>query len=247
MGRLIYSGPSRSGTTVGATFLNMHPDVCMTNEVGIYRLAKYSDYLTRLYNKIVNNPNFGFNLPDYFDVSNIKALNSDSIKQAILDVEKLIFDDNYKFFGDKGIFSDEADVLRDNGLSFDLIVIYRDPRDVVSSVIRHKGSNYGYDSGDNPAIILANWKDHLTDMLLTSRIVADRSLVIKFEDFIENPGKNSEKIEDFLGLTGFADLERQAFSKEASNVSYYTKFFPNWKDYFNEELSEFTDVLGYNV
>ena len=245
MSRLIYSGPSRSGTTVGARFLNMHPDVCMTNEVGIYRLARADGYVKRIYDRINKNDNFSFNIDKGFDISGLLSIETIDKKQAVLEVESVLFGNKYKFFGDKGIFSSEADFIRDLGLDFDLIVIHRDPRDVVSSVIRHRGSTYGYDSGDDPAIILKNWKDNMEDMLLSARMIAKRSLVIKFEDFIEHPGMNSKKIEEFLGLTGFESLEKEAFLKESSNMGYYNSLFPNWRDYLTEDLIEFADVLGY--
>lgn len=118
-------------------------------------------------------------------------------KKRILKLEEVIFNNSYSFFGDKGIFNPGAKLLHENNLDFILIIIYRDPRDVVSSVVRqYPSSHFGYNSND-PNVIYRIWSEWLTEMITIGNDYATKSLIIRFEDYIENPGLNGTKINSF--------------------------------------------------
>jgi hypothetical protein len=241
--RLILTGPSRNGTTISSKFLSNHEDIWMTNEVRLYMGVDKKNHAGSVYRNIKGNPRFGFNLPPSINIDHIKNLDSLPLDQRVLGMENVLFNNRYAFFGDKGIHSEQAKLLHDNGLNFKLIVIHRDPRDVVSSVRRH-GHSFGY-SSKNPKIIASECLHHFNDMVMAGEKYADDFLVIRFEDYIEKPGYNATIIENFLGISGLVEVEKRIINPKVAHMGYYKKLLPQWRNEFSSDVMNFMKEFNY--
>jgi hypothetical protein len=203
------------------------------------------NYKEALYKNMINRRG-ALNLPKDFDPSVLASIDKNlSIKEQLLAIEEEMFGGRYKFFGDKGIFSPGAKVLNDFGLDFKLIIIHRDPRDVVRSVKRHyPGSHFGYKTNDTTKIGDI-WADWFLDMKFAGKNYASDCLVIRFEDYIDNPGLNGEKINSFLGITGMEMCEKQTINIHNTHKGYYKNINLDWQKNFSEKTKQLMKRFNY--
>lgn len=247
MNRLILTGPSRCGTTISSKLLTAHKDVYVTNEVRTYMFLDRPNYKEALYKNIVTRGG-ALNLPPDFSAATLKNIpNNVTLKEQLLRIEEEMFGDNYLFFGDKGIFSGGAKTLNNMDLEFKLILIHRDPRDVVRSVKRHfPHSHFGYNT-NNTREIADIWADWFLDMERVGQDLATDYIIMKFEDYIDNPGLNGEKINNFLNIEGMIECEQATISLKSTHKGYYADLNEDWSKEFSDKTKNLMTRLNYTL
>lgn len=190
----------------------------------------------------------------------LKSKNKDSLSRVVRWLEQLkrIYSKNSQFYVfDQPIFlGQHFEVWPKIFSPFKLIIVFRDPRDQVSEIIRNKnlykdmltptqGLFEKYGSGKNAAIsyhidlIKHRAKNALK---LREKLGDDQVLFLRFEDLIENYEKSKEHIQKFIGLKA-QDHQNQGFflepERSAKNIGIY-------KEILNQEsILLFEDCLKY--
>ena len=91
-------------------------------------------------------------------------------------------------------------VLRELGYRVEVLHLVRDPRGGAASMLR--GCNLRLEAGEDPRIRLATTRS--TVSWYSANIFAERSspgLVVRYEDFVENPGDTLKAVGNWLGVS----------------------------------------------
>ena len=91
-------------------------------------------------------------------------------------------------------------VLRDLGYRVEVLHLVRDPRACTASMLR--GCNLRLEAGEDPRLRLATTRS--TVSWNSANYFAERSspgLVVRYEDFVENPGDTLIAVGDWLGVS----------------------------------------------
>jgi len=240
---LFVGGAMRSGTTV------IHRALCTAENSNPYISESWflSDIM-RLYRW--NLTRYNVRHADQFgDVRNFRELIWLNIRQYISlvsvkynDPEKLILKHpelTYYFFE-----------LSKHFQNFKFIVIVRDPRDVIASIIkvaeRHKESNIS-----SPQTEIVNVKQHCDnyssyyiDIINNIEHFDNRLIFVKYEDFVNSPGTQLLRISQFSGARYDADraveflpehASSQNFNKQIREEDPFSGAF--WSDSYTESIS----------
>jgi len=169
-------------------------------------------------------------------------LKKDTLKNRIRAVESNIFKGT-KFFGDKGASIDVLLDMLNVGMVFKFIMIYRDGRDVAVSGVRHN-RNLKPPWSNSHVENIAAWQERIDGWLkvLNDNTISDHC-ILRFEDYIDNPGKNEEKVARLLGVKNI-DLE-SGFSSKKSHSGYYKHMWKNWRKEIPKESLELLEKLNY--
>lgn len=265
MNKLILTGSSRCGTTVTRNILNSHPEIYMTNELRVFfdknasfkvkGLCLYADdpkeYFEALYHKVKRGEglkyhripkNFNF---DKFVLKCLKNLKKDTLENRIDAVFKtLTMGKEYTYVGDKGVTPAVLSRLNEEDINYKLIIIYRDGRDATASGIRSKRnlkppwSANASENADHWARNYKRWFDIL-DQINNSKYI-----LIKFEDYVNEPAKNFDLISNFLDLD-ISEFNRSMINANRAHIGYYDKWCPDWEETFSEESKHMLRRLGY--
>jgi hypothetical protein len=84
-----------------------------------------------------------------------------------------------------------------DGVEFHLLFLVRDPQGVVASFSRHDVAEFTKSKLHTNVYL---WVTHLLSLLVFLRQPADRRLVVRYEDFIADPGTTVRRILDEAGL-----------------------------------------------
>ena len=253
MERLILKGAARCGTTITRDILSAHPDIYLTNEVRLYWVP-YSfktaeDYFKKLKQNVermdANPPDWRpdnyCSIPDYVDMNNfvedcMSHLQKDTVKDRILGAEKVLYGDRYRYFGDKGA---TPDTLRrmSKDLPYKLIFIVRDGRHVASSKIR-----LGWSSDIVRAV-----NDWTKTIGSTLDVIDKDYIIIRFEDYIDYPERNTNKMAKFLGVgkEKLFNIKQKLFSIEKAHKGYYKDYCPDWNKTFPKKTKQLLERLNY--
>jgi hypothetical protein len=223
LGRLVFVGGSpRSGTTLVQRVLNHHP-------------------------KVYGGPEFDF-IPG---IAELYQRMRNSIRSGritrIVD-EPTLYDAFRELIASLLIPKAEAEgvaVLSEktpsNVLAFDLIeeivpeskkiLVIRDPRDVVSSMLEvgnRQRRRLGYTSGFVRDVCAA--VNYMNRCLFAGCSFAERSkncLVVYYEDLVANPLPEANRIYAFLGLEGLTEINLSASEFETGKGKYFQDFCPS--------------------
>jgi hypothetical protein len=134
---------------------------------------------------------------------------------------------------------------------FKFIHIYRDGRDSVSSGMRMNkvfGKEYRPWKDMNPKINSKHWADAIFRWEEAKKFIPqERRIDIKFEDYLDFPGKNSEFIADLLviGKDELVIIEKKLVKPDESHRGYYKKWVPDWEISFHSKALEALRLLNY--
>jgi hypothetical protein len=255
--RLVLVGSSICGTTITRKILSAHNRVWLTNELRIYYMDNYQsgkvykilssekpeEYFKSLLEKIERGEGKLYHaLPPWVDYDNfvyncMQKLKEDTINGRIEAVEDVIFDNKFEYFGDKG-----ADIAVIKNLpDTNVIFIYRDGRDVAFSGARQKRgmvppwSNSLKDNAHHWACNMENITKNIHNF--------NKRLFLRFEDFIEYPSLNFDKMSSFLNM----DFYRYSHLIKAnkSHVGYYVGNWKNWREEATDKTKKMLSILGY--
>jgi len=177
----------------------------------------------------------------YTNVSNI---------DEVVKRERKLYNKKSLWFGDKqGMMSIDTFKLL-LPLNIKHIFIYRDGRDVVSSGIRlgqRGGVNKAWKTPDQRA----NSKGWAHAFRLWDKIKEmlppDNWCEIRFEDYLEYPGKNATIIAEFLDIDvdKMITCERSFIKPKKSHRGYHSEWCPDWKNTFHPDAIELLKTLEY--
>ena len=213
------AGCGRSGTTYLRTIVDAHPDIFIPSE-SLF-LIDYLKYAANVPKRVLSW--LFFNEPQLKAWYRGRPFRISNIQHAICHVhEHDAFRNGARIWGQK-----TPRFIRHMGL-FNLyfqnikwILIYRDPRAVVASMLQSKRHTYAVSSAcrrwlkDNRPII----------QILKARNSSDNILIVKYEDLIENTEESVANVFDFLGVPPVRteSLPRSARSPKLKG----TRFVPN--------------------
>lgn len=204
---VIVGGHQRSGTTVLRGTCNRHPEIAMTLEFANFRALgrRYRAYRRPLLHRWRTNKR---KVPaewqeDAFSEAYLRELRrflGRRIDAAVVGHVLHHLFPHAKVVGDK--YPDYVFMLdnlaKDEALK--RVIIYRDCRDVASSVlvkVRTDWKKYGFSKKfDTPEKIARRWVDAI-EMMEKHR---DRLLVIRYEDFVQNPRQTVQELGEYLGV-----------------------------------------------
>lgn len=258
--RLLLAGHGRSGTTPTQRIINGCRNLWVTNEFCLYDYAfgyhpKGIDITDPLnyYNSLVcdkaNVSNIGhytyIDPPPNFEIAAFVQncmynYAFDDIELRINAVEKVLFGEKYKWFGDKTVFQEVIEDMYLAGIPYKLIFIIRDGRDNVASRIK---ANFKTMSGLTRDYV---WAKYIFDWIeFKKKLNEDDFIELRFEDF--QTELNVCKIVDFLGLDIKELLQSQKnnFNAERAHPGHYKKYVPDWEKTFCSEAKEALNILGY--
>lgn len=251
MKRLILSGSSRCGTTITCDYLIKHPDVYLTNELRIYYNGLIKDNPVDYYNIILSK----YNKPGYHRIPDIEAksrliecianANEEGIYQRIINVENAVFNGFNGYIGDKGVSFRAINAMDENDVDYKLIYIYRDGRDVAYSGYLKSSQGAKPPWSQNMAENAEHWAMRFKTFL---DLAEGRNwLGIRFEDFINKPGKNSKKISEYLGIDQgkLITAEKSTINKKRAHLGHHKNNWPNWKNDSSELFLSVLDRLNY--
>lgn len=265
MKRLLVRGHHRSGTTLLSEILRHEPDIYISYELGTYDFpfmpGSNEDRLQKILNTV------------YTHFSNMTDLRTDGINirheieekintftsppEFIQAMEEVLFGDRFGIIGDKFptvINEQQISSMLEAKMKLNIIWIYRDGRDVVSSCYRHGGQGKPPKVGDTrplwscvtPQEGSLRWAKTLDYW----RYIKNKFqnvvpiMEIKFEDLIRFPHMVAEDIGNFLDIS--PELVYNSISQKASdrrsNIGNYKKIIPDWQ---NEFVPEATAMLKY--
>ena len=168
----------------------------------------------------------------------------------LLKKEKKLYDGKSLFFGDKHGTPPLEQFKIQIPLNIKYIFIYRDGRDSVSSGIRRKRGDgkIGWRS-QNLKVNSKDWADYYYrwQEAKSDIIPPDSWCEIKFEDYVDRPGKNSTIIADFLDMDGkkLIKCEKNFIKEGRAHKGYYTEWVPNWEKEFHPDAIKVLRLLGY--
>lgn len=208
--RTILCGLGRSGTSLTFKLMNAHPDVVMTYE-SIYKPFLYNDNLELLHEL-------------YFEMVKFYRTCNNSLMAAYDHMKENYGDRQYSYFGDKTIYQENEDFRRrlvnavsDNKLD-KLVLIIRDPRAMISSMIRYLNSlNQRYPEYEPQQFNLNNymrkWANFAED---ASKLLQhkDSVLLLHYESLVANPEQVITSILDFL------KLDKNDYPEELFNMAH---------------------------
>ena len=123
-----------------------------------------------------------------------------------------------------------------------VIHVYRDPRDVISSL---KGRLHG----SNDPVKMINWIKEIWKRWFEIRDTYSSSelLEIRLEDVITDYSSSIKKIFSFLNLTPTTEILNQNFVHKKSTGRWKRDLSESQIDKINKELGEICDLLGYQI
>jgi len=261
--RFTLIGRSRSGTTISQKIINKHPDIWLTNELWIYEYAvnarpSFCDcstaekYFKAIENNIIPGREVmpGFNKKGFAETCNALC-QLDTLSNRVSIAEKVLFNDyNFMLHGDKAELPFVPLELIKNNIPIKIIHIHRDGRDVVSSGLRHfKITNADIEwHRSTPFDNSVYWAKGIREwQRVRESLTPEMFLELRFEDYFEFPGRNAEKIANFLKVSKslLIDAEKSFVDPSKSNVGYFKKWAPNWKSTFSEDAIEILKELHY--
>ena len=170
-----------------------------------------------------------------------------------LNANNLQFKDEYydgksKWFG----FKSGTPLLENVNVSFKYIHIVRDGRDSVSSGIRRTKS-LGYHKSPwrspDPTINSEDWAEHYFrwERIKAEILPPGSWLDIRFEDYIDVPGKNAVIMANFLDVDerSMVKAENKLISLKESHKGYHVEWVPGWKKTFHPDAIKALELLGY--
>ena len=210
------------------------------------------EYFRALHKKVTRNINY-HRIPDkyksVFDQQFVKDcrknLKNNSIESKINAVLKSLNVSNFEFIGDKGADSDVLVRMEEAGMDYRLVYIYRDGRDVAHSGARHhRGKKPPWSNSKRENGI--HWAKRVKTFLNNKHLLdPDKYVMIRFEDYVDNPGRNMSKVQKLLGLNGLVEVEKRRISPKQAHKGYYAKNYPEWKTDFPPIGIEVLKELGY--
>ena len=239
--RLVLTGTSRSGTTITRKILNGHPEICMTNEGRLYWEPDNDDYFQFVYERLKRH----VDLSDLTKLNRLKKTQFSSLKDQIEAAEKIVFaDKDLKYFGDKGLMVATFEKIIKSDILFQLIIIHRDGRDAISSSIRRR--NKSWFSGGSINQRSKKWAAEMGGKMQIAERLGLEHVVIKFEDYFDHPGKNMGLVQEFLGVEGLLECEKEKINRNMlKHVGYYKEHIPNWRKEFHPNAIKLLEELGY--
>lgn len=254
--RLLVIGRPRSGTTITRKILSSHPEIWITNELLLYdffcghsRMKSFNDWVKRRFSRNYRQPRYAF--PFEIDAPTFKKqykkiLDKDSSLTArIMAAEKCIFQEKYKIFGDKGGYR-SAKTLKEIGLPFKAIYMYRDGRDsVASSMSRHKDKkdDTSWKTADAYQSSL-HWASAIKEWFEIKKLLNTEDYIeIPFEQFMKTPDNVYQRIAEFLDVESIFD--QSLFQPDHANMGRYKRDIPEWKTTFSREAIEVLEELKY--
>jgi len=246
---LIIIGAQKSGTTSLHNYLNNHPEIFMSNfkEPGYFlnQTDELVDYTTR--RKLRLN------------------LNDDDLLK-IMKIEyrgEKWFGESSTYYSMSPYFGDEASKnIRNRSPDSRIIYIVRDPISrIVSQYLWGRQNNftqgefeYVFKKRLHTFLAISSYAQQLKRYL--NNFERDRILVIKFEQMIKNPKRETERVFEFLGLnSGKAFHEkfdnhnksrgREKIAKD--NLLFTTEMFDSIVPLIKAESQEFAELTGIDI
>lgn len=221
---IFIGGAPRSGTTLLQRIFAAHPEIsgsqefAYTQELMDTRRRMLSSIKTGHINKIVDQETLDATFYDFFSKIFLSKMQKDGKR---LFSEKTPF--NAMVFGD----------LRELFPKSKHILILRDPRDIVSSMLK-VGEKYRKNSELPPDFVRSTraaimFINRLWDSALNHAEKDKNTLVVYYEDLVQDPKLISQKICDFLGVNFTSEMiEIQNKTFDAAEISsqgsnWYTK------------------------
>ena len=252
---LIITGHQRSGTSILQRVCNSHPDIVLTNEVGWYMFLNkpFKKHMQLILRRWLNKGNYPMRHSRYKITKRVKGL--DFGRNLLLVMRYLVHLLQYqqdlvtansvdraleslfpgiRYVGDK--YPDYWFKLDELARFSDLrcIVIYRDPRDMVNSVLiksRGEWRDSWPSKLQHAAPVAQRW------VRLIEKIEKNREKIytIRYEEFVKNPDIISSGLASYLGVNpkGFylADVNPKSIGKFRQGLS-------------SNELSTVTKIAG---
>jgi len=208
---LLITGHARSGTSLITRILNRHPQVKLNFEFENF-LHLNVDYETHINGVRKNYRDFPLVRTGY-NIDLIQHLMSawflyryrtvlKKNEQGTITPETILGTLHHLFpqaqvVGDKKpLYIYELDALLQYA-SMNVLIIYRDPRDVVRSVIQRRDREGWYeDRFSTTKKIAQSWVNAINIM----EQVADKVALLRYEDLVEDPAEIMRRIGDWLGL-----------------------------------------------
>lgn len=252
---LIVFGSSRSGTTITMKILNEHSDIHLLNESRIFyndfiNINPAEAYINKICNRIAGKRDY-HRVPKGYKINSLKnkflnTLKEDSIVNRAKALHKVMVPEfKHKIVGNKGGDPETIHKLMNSDFDLKVVYIHRDGRDVASSGVRYK-KGLGAPWSNNSIENVEFWADRVNRFLtLKNDLPKEKFTIIKFEDYIDSPGKNMKKVEKLLGINGLVGLEKQKIDTKQAHYGYYTKWIPNWNTIFSDEVKNTLKSLGY--
>jgi len=237
------AGCGRSGTTFLRFVLNCKNEIFIPNECGFLidylKLGKYVP--EALLRKLL------FNEPQlrlWFKNPSVKINDIGNAVRKIHEIESL--QSGCKTWGQKTPkFVRYIQLFEENvGDNIKWVLIYRDPRAVVSSMLKSERHTYSISRA------VKRWKqDNKILIDLKSNSTKQNVLFVKYEDLVENFENESDKIFNFTGLQKVSvwDLERKGSPDEymdwdkLKNITVTKTFIPN-----TESIHKWRQTLNHH-
>jgi len=214
---IIIAGCGRSGTTYLKTLLDAHPDIFIPTEslflVDYLKNKKQSDSL--IFSHLF------FNEPQLKAWYSGNKFQINNISEAICSVHKHeAIKNNAKIWGQKTPrFIRYMDLFNDNIPNIKWILIYRDPRAVVNSMLKSQRHTFSCITAVNRwikdnSIILESIKNHS---------IPKNTLIIKYEDIINSFEYHLDKLFQFIGVKS---IDKDTLLQDAKVVPLRGSKFP---------------------
>lgn len=255
--RLVLIGSSMCGTTITRRILSAHNRIWLTNELRTYyKINKQSgieysilsskepkDYFKSLLDKIYRGEGKAYHaLPPWVNydefVSNCMLnLKEDTVIGRVSAVENVLFESKFEYYGDNGADIEVLKTLPDTKVIF----IYRDGRDAAVFGARF---NRGMEPPWSNSIVdnADYWAENME--IITKNFHNFKDFIsIRFEDYIENPIWNFDKMSSFLNvnLYGYRHLIKQ----DKARIGCYEKGWMDWRKDATDKTKKMLKLLGY--
>lgn len=209
--KVFIAGCGRSGTTYLRMLIDSHPDVFIPLEsLFLVDYLKYEKYIPKnlLYKLLLNEPFLKtWYKGNYFKKNNVP----DTLEK----IHKLAANNNNaKYWGQKTPrFIQYMDLFNNNFENIKWILIYRDPRAVVASMLRTKNQTYIISKA------CKRWKKNnkIIIDILKSKNKKENIIIIKYEDLIQNFENVISDIFKFLGIDNIG-IEEISSMEDIPNV-----------------------------
>lgn len=225
-------GYPRSGTTLLASLLSRHSEIYIPAETHFFRSflhnSKNANTPDQLYTKFITDSRLkDLDIPN----ANLKGIikkyfpNRPAILSSVL--HHIALNNNKNIIGEKtpGHILFYRDIIEAYP-NTKFIYIMRDGRDCVFSNIKEKWTF------SNPKKHAAEWNYYINHYTELSKLAPKNTLLIRYEDLIENPDKVLKKINGFIGLK----YEIEQITSETS-----TDVVPEWEKKWKEKAGSLPD------